>query len=72
MTTLGRGDHMLAAALGTPLELLLPGWILPRLSAIGELPTGRDSVSPPGSTPGHDRIVDSFRDLLPPLLGGDA
>jgi len=71
MTTLGPGDHLLAGALGTPLESLLPEWILPRLSAIGMLPNGRDSVSPAGSTPGHARVVDSFRILLPPLLGGD-
>jgi len=71
MTTLGPGDHMLAPALGTPLEPLLPEWIIPRLSAIGALPTGLDSVSAPGSTPGHARVVDAFRDLLPPLLGGE-
>ncbi|MCJ7726472.1 MAG: D-alanyl-D-alanine carboxypeptidase [Acidimicrobiia bacterium] len=72
MTTLGPRDHMLAPALGTPLESLLPDWMLPRLRAIGALPTGLDSRSAPGSTPGHLRAVGAFRDLLPPLLGGDA
>lgn len=71
-TTLGPGDHLLAPALGTALEPLLPEWILPRLDAIGTLPTGADSPSPPGSTPGHARVVDAFRDLLPPLLGGES
>lgn len=72
MTTLGPRDHMLAAALGTPLESLLPDWMLARLRAIGPLPTGLDSVSAPGSSPGHMRAVSAFRDLLPPLLGGNA
>jgi len=71
MTTLGPGDHMLAAALDTPVEPFVPDWLVPRLAAIGPLPTGLDSVSPPGSTPGHGRVVDVFRDLLPPLLGGE-
>ena len=72
MGTLGRGDHQIAAALGTPLEPLLPDWMIPRLQAVAPLATGLDSVSPAGSTPGHGRVVAAFRDLLPPLLGGDA
>ena len=71
MATLGPRDHLLAPAAGTPVEALLPDWIVPRLEAIAVLPTGLDSVSAPGSTPGHDRVVAAFRDLLPPLLGGD-
>ncbi len=72
MTTLGPRDHMLAPALGTALESLLPDWMIPRLTAIGALPTGLESVSAPGSTPGEIRAIGAFRDLLPPLLGGDA
>jgi len=71
MRTLGPRDHLLAPAAGTPIEALVPDWIVPRLEAIGALPTGLDSVSPPGATPGHARVVAAFRDLLPPLLGGD-
>jgi len=71
MKTLGPGDHLLAPVAGTPLDILLPEWIMPRLEAITPLPTGLDSISPPGSTPGHARVIAAFRDLLPPLLGGD-
>ncbi|MBU1225684.1 MAG: serine hydrolase [Actinobacteria bacterium] len=72
MTTLGPRDHLLAPALGTALEPLLPDWMIPRLEAIGALPSGLDSVSAPGSTPGEIRAIAAFRDLLPPLLGGDS
>ena len=72
MTTLGPRDHLIAAALETPLASLLPEWMVPRLEAIGPLADGRDRLSPPGSTPGQGRVIDAFRDLLPPLLGGDA
>ncbi len=71
MTTLGPRDHQIAGALGSPLEPLLPDWMIPRLEAIGPLATGQEALSPPGSTPGHSLVVGAFRDLLPPLLGGD-
>ena len=71
MTTLGPGDHLAAAAIGTPVAGAIPEWLVPRLEAVGDLPTGQGSLSPPGSTPGQQRVVAAFRDLLPPLLGGD-
>jgi len=70
-TTLGPRDHLAAAVLGTPVESVLPPWLVPRLQAVRALPTGSESRSAPGSTVGTDRLVRSFRDLLPPLLGGD-
>jgi D-alanyl-D-alanine carboxypeptidase (penicillin-binding protein 5/6) len=72
MGTLGPGDYMLAAALSTPLEGFLPEWLVPRLEAIGPLDTGNDRLTPPGTTPGELAVIAAFRDLLPPMLGGDA
>ena len=72
MGTLGPRDHLIASALETPLASLLPDWMVPRLEAVGPLADGRDRLSPPGSTPGQGMTISAFRDLLPPLLGGDA
>ena len=72
MTALGPGDHVLAPVLGTPVEAFLPDWRIPRLEAVGAPPPGIDLITPRGSTPGHARVVAAFRDLLPPLLGGDS
>ncbi|MCB2224656.1 MAG: serine hydrolase [Actinobacteria bacterium] len=72
MTTRGPGDYLLAPALGSPIEDFLPSWMVPRLVAAGALASGDDHVSGATATPGALEVIGVFRDLLPPLLGGDA
>lgn len=68
--TLGPSDYLLAPIAGTELATVLPEWLAPRLAAAGRLPDGTQSLTPKRTTPGAQTILESYRDLLPELLGG--
>jgi D-alanyl-D-alanine carboxypeptidase len=69
LRTLGPRDYLLAPAAGTPLAEFLPDWLVARLEAVGPLNDGQwapDRLP----TPRREAVIDAFRELLPPVLGG--
>jgi D-alanyl-D-alanine carboxypeptidase (penicillin-binding protein 5/6) len=68
LTALGPRDHFYAAAAGDPLATAFPDWYQVRIAAPTPLDPGpRD---PDQRTPGHEALLDAYRELLPAILGG--
>ncbi len=71
LTAFRPSDYVLAPLVPADVTGALPEWLTARLRAVSVLPTGRDSVSGPASTPGERAAIDAFADLLPAVLGGE-